>query len=361
LGGILIYTIVKLRVRQLEKDKEKLEILVHDRTLQLQEQAIHLKEMDNIKTRFFANISHEFRTPLTLILGPLTKLNEDNFEGNLKKVYDMMIRNAKRLQHLINDLLELSKLESGKLKLKTSKVDFVKFMKMMLANYTSLAETRNINYKFRSFIEAQEVYIDQTKVEQILHNLLSNAFKFTESGGKVKVLLNITAVDDRPYMEVLVEDSGIGIPNKQLDKIFERFYQADTINYSTQQGTGIGLALAKELVELHYGKLTVKSIEGEGTTFRLLLPLGREHLKENEIIESSTDVILPSLFENVESGTHKNKPKETVKKIKPTVLVVEDNADMRAFIKLILKQDYKLHEAKNGVEGLELAIKKDNC
>ena len=356
LGCTFIYGLVKIRVRQIEKEKKKLEDLVHERTLQLEEQAEHLKEMDVIKNRFFANISHEFRTPLTLILGPLYKMYQGNFKGNRMPIYGMMMRSAKRLQHLINDLLDLSKLESGKLQVKVSKVNLHEHIKMIMANYASLAESKKIQYQFESKVESLDLYMDVKKMEQVFYNLLSNAFKFTTKGGKIKITFNKVIENGKPHAEVFVKDSGIGIPEQQLNMIFDRFYQVDTTNYETE-GTGIGLAIVKEFVELHHGNITVSSKTGEGTSFRMLLPLGKKHFKSNQIVDSELNTILQPLFEVNKPIIASNGLPEGLKNKKPQVLIVEDNTDMRAFIRLILNKEYELHEAPNGLDGLKKAIK----
>jgi len=261
-----------------------------------------LEEIDRMKSRFFANISHEFRTPLTLILGPLEKLLSDKVEETVKKQFRVMLRNGRRLLRLINQLLDLSKLEAGSMSLKTRPENIIPLLKGIVLSFSSLAERKRITLRFQppqpsegsEPSEGLIVYVDRDKLEKIVSNLLSNAFKFTPEKGKISVAVSTT----QSHAEITVADSGVGIPNEKLEKIFDRFYQADDSYTREQEGSGIGLALTKELVELHRGEIRVTSEPGMGTTFTVCLPLGKDHLKaEEEIAETavtkSTIVLTP--------------------------------------------------------------------
>ena len=239
------------------------------------------KEVDQFKTRFFANISHEFRTPITLVLGPLKDHYKQLSNPEQKNMIGSVIRNGQRLQRLINQLLDLSKVEAGKMKLHTSQVDLVELLREIVASYESLAKEKNIRYFFYPEVKELMMYVDEEKIEKIIHNLLSNAFKFTKEGGEV--ILNLRAAEKS--VVISVSDSGIGIPEDQLDKIFDRFYQVDSSQTRSYEGSGLGLALVKDLVELHHGTISVDSKKGSGTTFIVSLPLGKEHLQKEEIVE----------------------------------------------------------------------------
>lgn len=264
-------------------------------------EAEKLKEVDHLKSRFFANISHEFRTPLTLIIDPLREMISDKFKDNLKKQYDVMLRNSQRLLRLINQLLDLSKLESGMMKLRAGNYELIPFLNAVVSLFESHATRQKIHLKFDSTgVDAQfdsplKLFFDREKLEQIISNLLSNAFKFTAGGGEVMVYLNFTKLPSftklpkfskaNKAISISVKDTGVGIQEDYLPFIFDRFSQVNDTQYHEQKGTGIGLALTKELVELHHGEITVKSKLGQGTEFTIRLPMGRDHLNENEIIE----------------------------------------------------------------------------
>ena len=220
--------------------------------LKLKHRAEHLTELDHLKSQFFANISHEFRTPITLILGPLKEMYNETFKGDQKPVVASMMRNGQRLLRLINQLLDLSKIESGKMELHFSPIDLVQFLREISSSYESLATSKKIKYLFYPEVQELIVFVDRDKIEKVIHNLLSNAFKFTKEGGEIIVNLKTEA----KQAVILVKDSGIGIPADQLDKVFDRFYQVDSSQTREYEGSGIGMALAKELIELHHGSIT---------------------------------------------------------------------------------------------------------
>ena len=324
-----------------------------------------LKEIDQIKSRFFANISHEFRTPLTLIFGPAKDISESAEDVNIKKSAGIIQKNAAKLYGLVNQLLDLSKLEAGKMKLLTRKKNIIPLLKGLVLSFTSLAERKRIILKFDSKEEIINVYIDRDKIEKIINNILSNAFKFTPEGGEidVKVLRLKSAV------EIIVTDTGKGIPKERIGIIFDRFYQVDGSSTREGEGTGIGLALTKELVELHKGIISVESQEGEGTTFKIQIPLGKDHLKSSEIVnkeepeESAETIEKPEII----SGIEMTEEKLGINKItdaelsdenegKPLLLIVEDNFDVRNYIISHLDEDYKIQEAVDGDEGFTKSI-----
>ena len=249
------------------------------------EHAEKLEELSNLKTSFFTNISHEFRTPLTLILGPVKQMIDETKEQNSKEKLSVVHKNAKRLLNLVNQLLEIAKLESGNMKLRISPQNIIPFLKAIVLSFTSYAERKNITLKFISSKEAIIVYVDKEKIEKIITNVLSNAFKFTPEGGKIIV----KAESSDRFFTVSISDTGVGIPKEKLPKIFDRFYQVDQAHTREYEGTGIGLAFTKELIELHKGTIEVESLEGKGTTFKVNIPLGKDHLKPEEIFTNDDD------------------------------------------------------------------------
>lgn len=334
-----------------------------NKRIKLKHRAEHLIELDNLKTRFFTNISHEFRTPITLILGPLKKLYNRAREGEEKEELGTMLRNSERLHRLINQLLDLSKIEAGKMQLHATPVDLVEFLREIAASYESLAIDRKIKYLFYPESETMIAYIDIEKMEKVVHNLLSNAFKFTKSGGEV--ILNLRA--GRDHCLITVKDTGIGIPSDQIDKVFDRFYQVDSSQTRGYEGSGLGMALAKELVDLHHGTISVRSTEGKGSTFTVSLPmdlptqkrlqaagnhLGSEGIGEEASYRSErvllSDIVTPA--ENGEQATRAPAPSDH-----PVILIVEDNPDMRAYIRKTLSEQFRIMEAGNGKTGARLA------
>jgi signal transduction histidine kinase/DNA-binding response OmpR family regulator/ligand-binding sensor domain-containing protein len=393
---LLVYLVVKWRSWRLVLEKQRLEQVIEKRTLQinqanarlkdqnlqLEEQSEKLKEMDKLKSRFFANISHEFRTPLTLITGPLDKIRSDCRDKGLKEQINVVNRNARRLLKLINQLLDLSKFESGKMKLQANQIDLVPFLRSILEPFEVAVSQYRVNLVFHTDRESIPLYVDPEKLEKIMANLLSNAVKFTPPGGSITVSAAVipgtpgeteTPAASEGHVTLSVKDTGVGIPHDQLPHIFDRFYQADTVVEHYHEGSGIGLALVKELVELHHGEIMVRSKEkGEdsGTEFILRFPLGKEHLKREEMVENHTrhksleekEIPEASLLEleAIEASEHEEDMETEEEKVgevpdKDIVLVVEDNADLRYYIRTSLEPDYTVAEAKDGREGIEKA------
>ncbi len=319
-------------------------------------EAEKLHEVDEIKSRFFTNISHEFRTPLTLLLGPVRQMIEKVNDSKMKDDLRIVHKNANKLLELVNQLLDISKIESGHMKLQTSAQNVIVLLKALVLSFASYAERKNITLKFSSPEDEIIAYIDNEKIEKIINNIISNAFKFTPDGG----LIEVKVVKNDKYINVNVRDTGIGIPKEKISKIFNRFYQVNGSRTRMQEGTGIGLSITKELIELHKGKISIESEEGKGTIITISIPLGKGHLKHDEIIE---------VAEEKDKEILKNKillaPEEYVTKINdykienelyeneslPLLLIVEDNTDVRNYIINNLKDNYKILEAVNGEEG----------
>ncbi len=334
-------------------------------------QAEKLHELDRMKSRFFANISHEFRTPLTLILGPLQRLRAGRYAGDRKRQYAMMERNGKRLLRLINQLLDLSKLGAGKLKLEARKGDIIYFMKGVLSSFESLARERKISLDFEAISDGGNgssplmVYFDSEKFEKAIINLVANALKFTPEGGRINVRLSTDlGPHGRPdYLQISVIDTGTGIQAEHLPYVFDQFYQVGTSEKDGDVGSGIGLALTKELVELHKGTIEVTNEINSGTEFLISLPLGKDHLHDDDIIEKAE----PDACSNVLCQEYEVDPEFTNEKSQAgskqkansdaalSVLVIDDNKDMRDYLRDALNGDYQVLEAADGEEGLRTA------
>ncbi|MBN1559188.1 response regulator [candidate division KSB1 bacterium] len=318
-------------------------------------QAEKLQEIDHMKTQFLANISHEFRTPLTLILGPIDTLLKHLTKEEDKNELSMMRRNALRLSRLVNQLLDLSKIEAGKMTLQARLDDIVHFANRVVQSFESRAKLKNIALTFAADRAPIPLYFDHEKMEHVLYNLLSNAIKFTPENGSVEVTIHtaVKAGEKTNFpdgaIDIAVRDTGVGIRPGQVEKIFDRFYQGEGAGKIKDAGTGIGLALAKQLVELHSGSIMVQSVVGTGSTFTVRMPLGASHLKEEEISE-----IAPA-EQAIEDIAEPEKPRAVSPLKAPAILIVEDNADLRYYMRSILADAYKITEAENGLAGFEAA------
>ena len=309
------------------------------------------------KSKFFTNISHEFRTPLTLILGPAEDISEKTTDQGIKKSAGIIKKNAGRLYSLVNQLMDLSKLEEGKMKLEVSEQNIIPFLKGLFLSFSSLAERKRMTYKFTTIEGNLNVFIDEDKVEKVMNNLLSNAFKFTPEGG----IIELKVSRNERYVNINLSDSGIGIPKEKFSKIFDRFYQVDGTHKREYEGTGIGLALSKELIELHKGKIAVESVEGKGTIITVSIPLGKIHIKSEEFRkrvkakETVSDSVPGSiLFE--ETKNEKFNSNAIIENEKSVLLLVEDNTDVRSYIRENLEKEYTILESINGEDGLKKSI-----
>lgn len=370
---VLMISIVSWRSASLKREKIILENIVEERTEKVRRQAEQLKELDIMKSRFFANISHEFRTPLTLILSPIKKIlttaKPDN--GGIKNLnfntVKIMERNAERLLRLVNQLLDLSKLEAGNLILEAKRGDIIQFVRTVAYSFTSLAEQKEITYEI-GCPPGEEGYFDTDAIDKIVSNLLSNAFKFTPDKGHIIFNTSFAMNEDtgEKGLQIVVKDSGKGISAELKDRVFERFYQVDNSHTREQEGSGIGLALTKELVDLHHGKITLTSEEGQGTTFCVWIPVDKTSFSEEEI-SASDKVLSAAEIKHETMGPFVTDPdieKMDLTEVTggvitdqetPLILIVEDNDDLRFFIKDNLKEEYQILEAPNGEEGLAIA------
>jgi signal transduction histidine kinase/ligand-binding sensor domain-containing protein/DNA-binding response OmpR family regulator len=329
-------------------------------------------EIDTLKLKFFTNISHEFKTPLTLINGPVETLlnkNEELTEAKRFEFYNLIHRNSQHLLRLINQLLDMSAIDAGFMKLKVSRGNVVSFCRNIAGAFSYVADTSGVRYEFQSNVVAADVYFDHDKVEKILYNLISNALKHTSSGGKVTVriaLADASRTTDTgradsdiastgTYVQLEVEDTGVGIPGHMTAKVFERFYQGEN---SARNGTGIGLALTRQLVERHYGSIQLRSEEGKGSCFTVWLPVYRERFTREEIVNVSPTLLKKNEESVAKQETFSEKLLEFTRTdvVRPVILIVEDNDDVRKFLRLHLSADYTLYEACGGNEGVEKAI-----
>ncbi len=333
------------------------------RRIQLSERARSevqkVKEIDAIKSKFFANISHEFRTPLSLILGPINQsldaipsseeLAEDTEIPVKGRYLKVMKRNALRLKNLIDQILDLSKLDQREMALEMQKGDIIQFIRVIVFSFESLADRKHIRLRTHFPATIENAVFDQDKLEKILTNLLSNAFKFTPEHGEV----NVQVADTGRELKIRVADTGSGMKAADAAQVFDRFYQVEG---TYDQGSGIGLSLVKELVELHRGQISVDTVEGRGTTFKLVLPYLESSFHPHEIISLPKPLTRPAMqAEDLMLQEEESPSQIDLGKDAPLLLIVEDNPDLRQYIADQLKPSYRILLAKNGKEGQQLA------
>jgi len=333
------------------------------------EQKMH--NIDLLKLQFFTNISHEIRTPLTLILGPLSSILAGIQNGKIKEQLLMINRNAEQLHRFINELLDFRKLEAGKMRLEIVRGDVVAFVKRIVDAFKQNGQQRDINIHFNTNIDKLNILFDRDKLEKILNNLLSNAIKYTPDGGSITVKFqHLKSIDKqgvndpgktaKECYKISVKDTGIGISSKEIDKIFNRFYQSDNTVFQKKGGTGIGLTLTKEFVNLLKGEIYVNSEQGKGSKFTIIFPIDPEELlNEYHTIKEPTETIKNKKRDNLDNfpvhEAGENIDLSVNKQKKPLLLVIDDNIDLLTFIRNELDQYYNIEEAKDGREGLEKA------
>jgi len=356
-GSTLILLVLWYRRFLLNRTKLKTELKLE----RIQKEKV--QDLSRMKTRFFTNISHEFRTPLTLILGPLEDILSDNrtrVEAE-RDVVEMMKRNVKRLQRLINQLLDISRLESGKMRITFSEGDLTGTIRTMANAFLSLAENKKIEYIIDTPKENSSRVFDHDKLEKILTNLLSNAFKYTPRGGTVRLTLNYKGLhndQDRQMVTISVQDTGRGIAEDRLHMIFDRFSLDDVSDNREDDSIGIGLALTKELVELLNGTIEVNSEVGKGTEFIVSLPVSTgtyPAVAGTEMAFQTDEQAIPVNMDQSQQNLSMDESLNGLRKLNNTeILVVEDNEDLRKYISGKLASEYSIIEAENGREGLKL-------
>ncbi|AJR04467.1 hybrid sensor histidine kinase/response regulator transcription factor [Siansivirga zeaxanthinifaciens] len=319
------------------------------------------EDLNQAKLQFFTNISHEFRTPLTLILGPLQQILLDyNGSNTMYKKLMVIESSANHLLRLINRLMDFRKLENNQFRLESAEGNIVKFLHEIFLSFSEFAKDGNYTYNFKTTHEEILVYYDRYKLERVFYNLISNAFRYTPKGGVIE--FNISKLERDILIEI--SDTGVGITEEHIDKIFDRFFEVHIHNKPQEnynQGTGIGLSIAKNIVKLHKGSIHVKNKKEKGAIFSVLLPLGKAHLLENEILQNfkiSDDVTqYESQLKNNDVIIEDDINDLVVNEEKYTILLVEDNKPLRSFMKNLLKKDYNILEAENGSVAMKKAIK----
>ena len=318
------------------------------------------KENDNLimqsKLQFLTDISHEIRTPLTLILSPIQSLMKDTPEGPLLNVYKLINQNGQRILRLINQVMEMRKLDRGQVRLLTVPTDVERFFREVSSSFDNIAQEKKIRFEIQVEPGLPQVWIDQEKLDKVIFNVLSNAFKYTPEGGHIDISIS----RDGDQLKIRIADSGEGIPPEQRELIFNRFYQVPTMGNRNKMGTGIGLHLSRSLMEIHHGRIYVEDSSEGGAVFVITLPIDNSYLKKEEMQAEGAEnslatIVQPALQDFIEEDTHEDHTQGSTSSFRYKLLVVEDDKDIRKYLKEILG-DYRVIEAENGVKGLELVI-----
>lgn len=334
------------------------------RTRKKIQEHIHAKQINEAKLQFFINIAHEIRTPMTLIISPLKKLMSSDQESNHQKTYSMMYRNSERILSLINQLMDIRKIDKGQMQLKFQETEILRFIKDICTIFGEQIEAKKISLQFRHQMEKLNAWVDPNNFDKIILNVLANAMKFTPEGGKVVIELT-TGIDEsnskgmQSYFEISISDTGSGIEEDELEHIFECFFQTQTSRSSNNGGTGIGLHLSRSIAQLHHGTIKAENNnDGQGCRFIIRLPLGKEHLTDEEIAHVSphfrrTEQVAPQVvLDKIEKEENKINSKS-----KYRLLVVDDDIEIRNYICNELATAYHIMTCANGKEAVALALK----
>jgi len=335
-----------------EKEKQEARLLIE----QERQEVKRMHELDQLKIKFLTNVSHEFRTPLSLIMAPVDKML-NRADPEQKQQLNMIGKNARRLLNLVNQLLDFRKMEVQELKLHNRPGDIVKFIKEISLSFIDIADEKEIGFIFETAIDSLFTSFDHDKIERILFNLISNAFKFTQAGGHVSVLLSVAKQNQAgndTLLEIRVIDTGIGIPFEKQDKIFERFFQHEIPESMINQGSGIGLAITREFVKMQGGEITVESEPDHGTCFIIKLPFTIYEAPAPDILSGDDDE--DETQNAIAVGESKSAPGQLNTTKRPTVLLVEDNDDFRFYLKDNLRDIFFIIEASNGRDGWQKAL-----
>lgn len=327
----------------------------------------HAKQISEAKLQFFTNISHEIRTPMTLIMSPLERLLRGNDDSERHKIYHMMYRNAQRILNLINQLMDIRKIDMGQMSVKLRESDLIGFVDDLMQSFEYQANKRNIRFVFKHSLPQLNVWFDLYNLDKVIVNILSNAFKFTPDNGEISITIstgnNKNAVGPlTDYCEVLIANSGTVIEEDKFDKIFERYYQIDNDETEMNFGTGIGLHLAKTLIEMQHGVIFARNKEdGQGSEFVIRLPMGSSHLSSAEIEKVNSESVDPEQSKNILPVTLPEESQQEAKAKRPKtnyrVLIVDDEDDIRSYLKEILSDAYKVSECRDGKEALDFILK----
>lgn len=348
---ITIFIIVQIRQRY----RARQEMLEH----------IHAEQLNEAKLQFFINISHEIRTPMSLIISPLQKLMATDYDTERQQSYNIIYRNAERLLRLVNQLMDIRKIDKGQMQLKFQETDIVSFIQDLHYTFAYQANTKHIKLDFHSEVKELKAWIDPKNFDKVILNILSNAFKFTPENGNIQIRLctgndpNAAEKALSRYFEISIEDDGIGINETELERIFDRFYQIRNSQNNSNIGTGIGLHLTRSLVELHHGSITVENNQGTpGCRFIVRLPLGKEHLKPEEIDNLAVKQDSVHITTALPTTPLIETPPKTHSKSKYRVLIVEDDDEIRRYICQELGRDFHMQECRNGKEAFTYILKK---
>jgi signal transduction histidine kinase/DNA-binding response OmpR family regulator len=344
----------KNRINQLLQKRNKEIEKQRDQLVELSKQ---LEDATRAKLAFFTNVSHDFRTPLTLIADPVNQLKESkNLNEDEQFLMNIIQKNVTVLLRLVNQTLDFRKFESGKLTLHLSEFNIAEKVRNWSEAFDTLAERKHINFTVE-VKESENPYLmvaDSEKMERSLYNLLSNAFKFTPENGKIKVLLSNFLKEGQLWMELVVKDTGVGMSSEHVKHIFENFYQVDVHH----AGSGIGLALVKAFAEMHKGTVQVESRQSVGTTFTIQLPMRQEGELEADLQRNQAmDTLKEGALMEADQESLKTYLPELEKTEKEVVLIIDDNQDVRDYVKMLLDEEYLVIEAANGKEGLKMALK----
>jgi signal transduction histidine kinase/DNA-binding response OmpR family regulator len=323
------------------KEQDRLRLQAH----------IHAEEMGEAKLRFFMNMSHEIRTPMTLILTPLLSLIKNDTDPNRKGVYETIRRNAERILSLINQMMDLRKIDKGQMQMRMRETNLVGFAKDIYNLFDSQAKAKQIKFLFNHDSEEIPVWIDRQNFDKVFMNVLSNAFKYTPTGGEIGIRLTHNAES----ATIAIYDNGEGIPEDKINKIFDRFYQTPTSINDRYVGTGIGLDLTRSLVELHHGTITVHNLE-KGCEFVITIPMGNSHLNSDEMLldDETTETITPELILEEEPEPEPTNPMAEMmaQNRRMTLVIAEDDEEIRNYLENELSSDYEVHACTNGREAL---------
>ncbi len=361
LAAVLVFLFFRGRVRRLEKDRTRLEEEVKRRTAQIErdkatieKQAAELRQLDQTKSRFFSNITHEFRTPLTLVTGPIEKMLSENPPKNMHQPLRGVLKNARSLLGLINQLLDISKLESSQMQVEISHGDIVEYTQNLIQQFQPLADVKQIKLSFNTEKPIWETYFDKGKWTKIVSNLISNAIKFTRDNGNIYIYLKNIQINKKDAIQLIVKDDGQGISPEYLPKIFDRFYRSSDHSH-TIGGTGIGLALVKELIDLQDGKISVQSTLNQGSTFTVMLPVNSTATPIIDRIDANQQSPIPIFDVQEQDDIAGEAAPHNDNKLE--LLIIEDNAEMRSFIRSCIDQNtYNITEAADGEEGIRKAL-----